>query len=384
MGANMLSLEYKPTTQTKQQNVLLREISMISNVADKLSKVDGFVSSLEEEIKKIEPFKGELPLCMLLLNDAIVGLRYETMQLKGRSSDVGMSLIENNFVPLKSNINNISSSEKKENDLRDKKNWMSSVQLWSPNENQKPAQEIDKSGITSEGIIHKNGGGAFVPFKGFSGFMTPRRKDENEMQLEPALSLLSPGMKKLTRIEHSTCLMNSKSSVGSRVVPSVSTENTQSTLSHNPIQSQAPRKQRRCWSPDLHRRFLSSLQQLGGPQVATPKQIRELMKVDGLTNDEVKSHLQKFRLHTRRSPASGPTASESHKLSLFAAVWVPEDQCGASVVSTSESVSPQGPLQLMANSGGSSSSGGDSMEEEEGKSESNWKGQFHKPGEDDE
>ena len=26
--------------------------------------------------------------------------------------------------------------------------------------------------------------------------------------------------------------------------------------------------------------------------VATPKQIRELMKVEGLTNDEVKSHLQ--------------------------------------------------------------------------------------------
>jgi hypothetical protein len=26
--------------------------------------------------------------------------------------------------------------------------------------------------------------------------------------------------------------------------------------------------------------------------VATPKQIREVMKVDGLTNDEVKSHLQ--------------------------------------------------------------------------------------------
>lgn len=26
--------------------------------------------------------------------------------------------------------------------------------------------------------------------------------------------------------------------------------------------------------------------------VATPKQIRELMRVEGLTNDEVKSHLQ--------------------------------------------------------------------------------------------
>ena len=26
--------------------------------------------------------------------------------------------------------------------------------------------------------------------------------------------------------------------------------------------------------------------------VATPKQIRDIMKVDGLTNDEIKSHLQ--------------------------------------------------------------------------------------------
>jgi hypothetical protein len=31
--------------------------------------------------------------------------------------------------------------------------------------------------------------------------------------------------------------------------------------------------------------------------VATPKQIRELMRVDGLTNDEVKSHLQVSVLH---------------------------------------------------------------------------------------
>ncbi|PPD90309.1 hypothetical protein GOBAR_DD12762 [Gossypium barbadense] len=41
--------------------------------------------------------------------------------------------------------------------------------------------------------------------------------------------------------------------------------------------SQPHRKARRCWSPDL---------------LATTKQIRELMKVEGLTNDEVKSHLQ--------------------------------------------------------------------------------------------
>ncbi|URE45146.1 MYB family transcription factor [Musa troglodytarum] len=69
-------------------------------------------------------------------------------------------------------------------------------------------------------------------------------------------------------------------------------------------QLQPHRKARRRWSPELHRCFLHALHQLGGSDVATPKQIRELMKVDGLTIDEVKSHLQKYRLHgRRRSPA---------------------------------------------------------------------------------
>ncbi|PKA63433.1 Protein PHR1-like 1 [Apostasia shenzhenica] len=52
------------------------------------------------------------------------------------------------------------------------------------------------------------------------------------------------------------------------------------------------RKQRRCWCPDLHGKFLRALEELGGSQAATPKQIRELMNVEGLTIDEVKSHLQ--------------------------------------------------------------------------------------------
>jgi SHAQKYF class myb-like DNA-binding protein len=38
--------------------------------------------------------------------------------------------------------------------------------------------------------------------------------------------------------------------------------------------------------------FVLSVRSVLRAAVATPKQIRELMKVDGLTNDEVKSHLQ--------------------------------------------------------------------------------------------
>uniref|UniRef100_A0A0E0NS90 Uncharacterized protein n=1 Tax=Oryza rufipogon TaxID=4529 RepID=A0A0E0NS90_ORYRU len=39
-------------------------------------------------------------------------------------------------------------------------------------------------------------------------------------------------------------------------------------------QQAVQRKARRCWSPELHRRFVATLQRLDGPQAATPKQIR--------------------------------------------------------------------------------------------------------------
>ncbi|TYH62060.1 hypothetical protein ES332_D07G092700v1 [Gossypium tomentosum] len=54
---------------------------------------------------------------------------------------------------------------------------------------------------------------------------------------------------------------------------------------------------RRCWSSELHSRFVEALKMLGGIEVATPKQIRNLMQVEGLTIEQVKSHLQKYRLH---------------------------------------------------------------------------------------
>lgn len=49
----------------------LKEVSMIGDVSMKVSKFEGFLKGLEEEMKKIDAFKRELPLCMLLLNDGI-------------------------------------------------------------------------------------------------------------------------------------------------------------------------------------------------------------------------------------------------------------------------------------------------------------------------
>ncbi|XP_022945207.1 two-component response regulator-like APRR2 isoform X2 [Cucurbita moschata] len=52
------------------------------------------------------------------------------------------------------------------------------------------------------------------------------------------------------------------------------------------------------WTPELHRKFVQAVEQLGVNQ-AIPSRILELMKVEGLTRHNVASHLQKYRMHKR-------------------------------------------------------------------------------------
>ncbi|MBA0591733.1 hypothetical protein Gorai_008735, partial [Gossypium raimondii] len=136
-----LSLDFRPTFVPKTICTFLKEVSLIGNVPDKVSKLDAFVKRLEEEMRKIDAFKRELPLCMLLLNDAIVALKEESVQCMSRNVEPVLE----EFIPLKNKKENNRSEEdgalitnKKEKDSnnncnnnKDKKNWMSSVQLWN-------------------------------------------------------------------------------------------------------------------------------------------------------------------------------------------------------------------------------------------------------------
>lgn len=387
------SCRYLPKTIDE----LVGQVSMIGNLAEKLLKLDDYVTRLEDEMKKIDAFKRELPLCMLLLSDAIRTLKEESA--KYGTMDAGPVLEE--FIPLKKSCDEDEKSEmvvetsKKDKDSREKMSWMSSVQLWNSdnpasksdfdiNEAQNTKPETKKRVMEAEiqeDLFKscKNGSvaRAFVPFQGCSSLPVMITRKENEYELPgvvPGLSLQTPGPKKpeedigsgglTSKVGGSRAVSCSVSSVQSNIRSAVSQQ-----------QQQTSRKQRRCWSPELHRRFVDALQKLGGCQAATPKQIRELMQVDGLTNDEVKSHLQKYRLHTRRLPtATGPSTNQS--VVVLGGLWLPQDQHGeSSKQSSSQSASPQGPLQLGGASRGTSITGGDSMEDEEDdKSESHsWK-----------
>ncbi|MCO5614207.1 hypothetical protein L7F22_068487 [Adiantum nelumboides] len=59
------------------------------------------------------------------------------------------------------------------------------------------------------------------------------------------------------------------------------------------------KRPRLVWTPQLHKRFVDAVSQLGIKN-AVPKTIMHLMNVEGLTRENVASHLQKYRLYLRR------------------------------------------------------------------------------------
>ncbi|KAK9091197.1 hypothetical protein Sjap_024374 [Stephania japonica] len=312
-----------------------------------------YLDGLEEERRKIQVFHRELPLCLDLVNQAIERCRrqvscYSERTSTSRSSGEGPVLEE--FIPLKRIVTSASAattssisecehhssvgrSGDDESKLGKKVDWLRSVQLWSSNHSQisdSPNEDsLPKSSVNEPKKI--NGSGAFHPFR--------KEKSESESAA--------------TATATTTTTTTATTATATRpVVPTAAASSTadnggsknSAEDGQNNGQEAANKKARRCWSPELHRRFLQALQQLGGSHAATPKQIRELMKVDGLTNDEVKSHLQKYRLHTRRSPgpqhSNGTATSQPPQFVVVGGIWVPPPEYSAVPTSKGETPPP--------------------------------------------
>lgn len=88
------------------------------------------------------------------------------------------------------------------------------------------------------------------------------------------------------------------------------------------VAARAMKRPRLVWTPQLHKRFVEVVGHLGIKN-AVPKTIMQLMNVEGLTRENVASHLQKYRLYLKRMQGlsnEGPSASDP----LFASTPVPQ------------------------------------------------------------
>ena len=150
------------------------------------------------------------------------------------------------FIPLRN-------TPEKENNKGN--NWMTTAQLWSqpetkpknidPTTDQSSKDELASSPKLGHfDVKQRNGGGAFLPFS--------KEKTLPELALSTEVKRVSPAN------EHT----NDHDCNGESMINGSNNNNN----NNSSTTSQSNRKARRCWSPDLHRRFVQALQMLGGSQ----------------------------------------------------------------------------------------------------------------------
>ncbi|XP_077214556.1 transcription factor PCL1-like [Tasmannia lanceolata] len=87
--------------------------------------------------------------------------------------------------------------------------------------------------------------------------------------------------------------------------------------------TRALKRPRLVWTPQLHKRFIDVVSHLGVKN-AVPKTIMQMMNVEGLTRENVASHLQKYRLYLKRMQGlsdEGPSSSDQ----LFSSTPLPQN-----------------------------------------------------------
>ncbi|KAG5119074.1 hypothetical protein JHK82_033494 [Glycine max] len=92
----------------------------------------------------------------------------------------------------------------------------------------------------------------------------------------------------------------------------------QSKNNNSSNNAQGKRKVKVDWTPELHRRFVQAVEQLGVDK-AVPSRILEIMGIDCLTRHNIASHLQKYRSHRKHLLArEAEAASWSQRRQLYA------------------------------------------------------------------
>ncbi|KAJ6733973.1 TRANSCRIPTION ACTIVATOR GLK1 [Salix koriyanagi] len=99
----------------------------------------------------------------------------------------------------------------------------------------------------------------------------------------------------------------------------VKREGKSSAHAKNNSTNQGRKKVKVDWTPELHRRFVQAVEQLGVDK-AVPSRILELMGIDCLTRHNIASHLQKYRSHRKHLQArEAEAANWSQRRQMYGA-----------------------------------------------------------------
>ncbi|CAN0870557.1 Transcription factor HHO3 [Linum grandiflorum] len=226
-----------------------------------------YVAALEEERRKITMFQRELPLSLDLVTQAIEACRRE---LSGTTTEhdvpdcseqtSGECPVTEEFIPIKPNSSSYDDEEENGSDCdkkrplkrtRSKSDWLRSVQLWNqpPDGTDPPSPKQMKCVPRKALVTEVKRNGAFHPFQ-----------KENITAAPAAAVALAPPSQVLPSAMSSTADATPTVAGTSSVVSDGGNKQKEEVDK----EGEGKRKRRRCWSPELHRRFLHALQQLGG------------------------------------------------------------------------------------------------------------------------
>ncbi|KAL5199434.1 hypothetical protein ABZP36_020637 [Zizania latifolia] len=108
---------------------------------------------------------------------------------------------------------------------------------------------------------------------------------------------------------------------GAKLSPSSTTSSSHEAESRHKSSSKSTHGKKKAkvdWTPELHRRFVQAVEQLGIDK-AVPSRILEIMGIDSLTRHNIASHLQKYRSHRKHMLArEAEAASWTHRRQIYA------------------------------------------------------------------
>ena len=208
----------------------------------------------------------------------------EAYQMGSLQGAPARPLVLEEFMPLKNIGIDAAAADKMGNPPSEKASWMESAQLWNgpaaataadmaakgpqtPKESSEHPLPIDTlCAHDAAAAGQRNGGGAFLPFAKDKTASAAEGAALPELALAPADKDAGDAERKpyLDASSNNGVLGARRDVVQNGVKPGTNAPEGQQAAATPPPQTH--RKARRCWSPELHRRFVNALQILGGAQ----------------------------------------------------------------------------------------------------------------------